>query len=53
VQAPDIDGSFGDNQDAIYFFEPDDSMHEWSGKYEYSEKPLKITTAMTLVKIEE
>jgi hypothetical protein len=50
VQAPDIDGSYGDNQNAIYFFDTDGSMHEWKGLYEYSESPLKITTALTLIK---
>lgn len=49
IQAPDIDGSYGENQEAIYFFEADGQMGEWNGKYRYSTKPLKITTSVVLV----
>jgi hypothetical protein len=49
VQAPDIDGSYGENQEAIYFFEADGQMGEWNGKYRYSTKPLKMTTQPVLL----
>jgi hypothetical protein len=50
IQAPDIDGSYGENQDAIYFFEPDGNMGEWNKGYRYSTKPLKMTTQPILIR---
>lgn len=34
---PDVDGTYGDNQDGIFFFTVDGNYVEWNGKYHYSD----------------
>lgn len=50
VQAPDIDGSYGDNADGIFFFTTEGAYVEWKGEYLMSDQPLKLTTAVELVR---
>lgn len=47
----DVDGSYGSNDDGIFFFTPDGRYIEFSGLYLYSDIPFKI--ANPVVSIEE
>lgn len=49
LESPQMDGSYGSNGDAIFFFTPDGQYVEYNGKYLVSEEPKQITTEVTLV----
>ncbi len=49
VASPDLDGSYGTNGDAIFFFTTDGTYVEWSGQYMLCDKPLKLTTPPELI----
>lgn len=53
VSSPDLDGSYGTNGDAIFFFTTDDTYVEWSGRYMLCDKPLKMSTPPQLVIMEK
>lgn len=53
VESPQMDGSYGENGDAIFFFTTDGHYVEWNGLYVVSEEPKEITTEVTLVDIED
>ena len=38
----DIDGSYGENDNGIFFFTPDGKYVEWTGTYLYSDIPFEI-----------
>ena len=38
----DIDGSYGENDNGIFFFTPDGKYIEWTGEYMYSDIPLTV-----------
>lgn len=38
----DVDGSYGENDDGIFFFTPDGKYIEWTGEYLYSDIPFVI-----------
>lgn len=42
VEAPGDDGSYGPNEDGIFFFTVDDTKITWNGMYQQSDKPLNI-----------
>ncbi len=50
VQAPDIDGSYGENANGIFFFTTEDAYVEWKGDYMMSDQPLKLSTQPELVR---
>lgn len=39
---PDVDGSYGVNDDGIFFFTPDGKYVEWTGTYLYSDIPFEV-----------
>lgn len=39
---PDVDGSYGANDDGIFFFTTDGKYIEWSGDYLYSDIPFEV-----------
>lgn len=39
----DVDGSYGENDNGIFFFTPDGKYVEWSGEYLYSDIPFEIS----------
>jgi hypothetical protein len=39
---PDVDGSYGSNDNGIFFFTPDGKYIEWTGTYFYSDIPFTI-----------
>lgn len=49
VESPQMDGSYGTNGDAIFFFTTDGHYVEYNGIYVVSEEPKEITTEVTLV----
>jgi len=49
IDAPDIDGTYGDNADSIFFFTIDGVYVEWHGDYMWVDQPLKLTTQPELV----
>lgn len=51
IEAPDIDGAYGKNADAIFFFTADtDAYVEWSGDYFWSDQCLTPSTQPLLVR---
>lgn len=41
-EAPGDDGSYGPNEDGIFFFTTDDTKITWNGLYQQSDRPLNI-----------
>lgn len=50
VEAPDIDGAYGDNADGVFFFTTEGAYVEWKGDYMMSDQPLKLTQQPVLVR---
>ena len=42
TEMADVDGSYGDNDNGIFFFTPDGNYFEWTGDYLYSDVPFTI-----------
>ena len=38
----DVDGSYGSNDNGIFFFTPDGKYIEWTGTYLYSDIPFEV-----------
>jgi len=54
VASPDLDGSYGSNGDAIFFFTTDDTYVEWNDVYMLCDKPLKLSTPpMMVIQVED
>ena len=51
VASPDLDGSYGSNGDAVFFFTTDDIYVEWAGDYMLVDQPLKLSTPPELVRV--
>lgn len=49
----DVDGSYGANDDGIFFFTPDGKYIEWSGDYLYSDIPFEVANPVVTVKGEQ
>lgn len=45
----DIDGSFGENDQGIFFFTPDGKYIEWNGTYLYSDIPFTVNTPILTI----
>lgn len=45
----DIDGSFGENDNGIFFFTPDGKYIEWNGTYLYSDIPFTVNTPVLTI----
>lgn len=48
VESPQMDGSYGENGEAIFFFTTDGHYVEWSGTYLVSEEPKNINDEVVL-----
>lgn len=46
---PDVDGSYGENDNGIFFFTPDGKYLEWTGEYLYSDIPFDVPNAIVSV----
>ena len=49
VESPQLDGSYGTNGDAIFFFTTENVYVEWSGTYMLCDRPLKMATPPALI----
>ena len=49
VESADIDGSYGSNGDAVFFFLTDDTYMEWNGKYFLSDRPVKLAVRPVMI----
>lgn len=47
---PDVDGSYGTNDNGIFFFTPDGKYIEWTGTYLYSDIPFHIENPTLIIK---
>lgn len=47
----DVDGSYGENDNGIFFFTPDGKYVEWTGTYLYSDIPFEISDPV--IRVEE
>lgn len=45
----DVDGSYGNNDNGIFFFTPDGHYHEWNSVYHYSDVPFEIEVPVLTV----
>lgn len=50
VPSPDLDGSYGSNGDAIFFFTTEGAYVEWNGEYMLADQPLKMSTQPELIR---
>lgn len=50
VEAPDIDGTYGENVSGIFFFTTDGAYVEWNGEYMMSDQPLQLTDKPALIR---
>ena len=46
----DVDGSYGANDDGIFFFTPNGNYIEWTGEYLYSDIPFEIDDPVVKIK---
>lgn len=49
IESPQLDGSYGENGDAVFFFTTAGTYVEWNGRYMLCDKPLKMSTPPQLV----
>lgn len=45
----DVDGSYGENDQGIFFFTPDGKYIEWTGIYLYSDIPFEVITPTIVI----
>lgn len=46
---PDVDGSYGSNDNGIFFFTTDGKYIEWTGTYLYSDIPFKVSNPIVQI----
>lgn len=49
TELADVDGSYGENDNGIFFFTPDGKYIEWTGIYLYSDIPFELGTPTVLI----
>lgn len=50
VSSPDLDGTYGTNDNGIFFFTTENAYVEWKGQYMFVDQPLKLTTPPELIR---
>lgn len=50
VDAPDIDGTYGENVEGVFFFTTEGAYVEWKGDYMMSDQPLRLATQPELIR---
>ena len=45
----DVDGSYGTNDNGIFFFTPDGKYLEWTGTYLYSDIPFEVDSPVLTI----
>ena len=53
VESPQLDGSYGTNGNAIFFFTTEGAYVEWPGEYLLSDQPLKLVTPPELIYVKQ
>ena len=53
VESPQLDGSYGENGDAVFFFTTEDVYVEWNDRYMLVDRPLQMATPPALVYVKE
>lgn len=53
VDAPDIDGTWGENIEGVFWFTPDGAYGEWNGKARFSSERLSFQTAPVLISYQD
>lgn len=53
TELPDVDGSYGENDNGIFFFTVDGNYVEWTGEYLYSDIPIEIDDPVVTYKEEQ
>ena len=53
VEMADIDGSYGENDNCIFFFTPDGKYIEWTGTYLYSDIPFVVNDPVVKYEVGE
>lgn len=49
ISSPDVDGTWGDNVQGIFWFTPDGVYREWTGKYLFSSERLTFESKPVLI----
>lgn len=49
----DVDGSYGENDNGIFFFTPDGKYIEWTGTYLYSDIPFEVDDPVIKMEVTE
>jgi len=49
VPSPDLDGSYGSNGSAVFFFTTSGAYVEWNGRFMLCDQPLKLSTPPQMV----
>lgn len=49
----DVDGSYGENDNGIFFFTTDGKYIEWTGDYLYSDMPFEVEDPVLIIKEEK
>lgn len=49
----DVDGSYGENDNGIFFFTPDGKYVEWTGEYLYSDIPFVVDAPVVRYEVSE
>lgn len=49
TELPDIDGSYGENDNGIFFFTPDGKYVEWTGEYLYTDYFITIKDPVIII----
>lgn len=47
---PDVDGSYGSNDEGIFFFTPDGHYYEWDAHYLYTDVPVEVQNPIVTYK---
>lgn len=50
IELPDVDGSYGSNDNGIFFFTTDGKYIEWTGTYLYSDIPFEVKDTVVTYK---
>lgn len=53
IEMADVDGSYGENDNGIFFFTPDGKYIEWTGTYLYSDIPFEVSDPILNMEVTE
>lgn len=53
TETADVDGSYGENDNGIFFFTPTGNYIEWTGEYLYSDIPFEVESPVVKYEVKE